>query len=295
MHCGGKTIQLNAGHYQAKIVTVGAGMAELTHGGRHLILPHKPQEMPPAHLGKVLLPWPNRVANGCYQHHGETYNLAVNDPISHTAIHGLLAWRDWQISHQSATEVSLTIFLPPSYGYPFALLAEVTYQLDATSGLQVSIAAQNIGDQPAPYGAGAHPYLTCNREKIDRCTLTIPAQQAFSVDRHGIPMALHSIEHGDLDFTLPRPIEATQIDHTLKTASAGTQWEVRIASSSQSMSTWLRSDQPWLQIYSGEKVERLGLAVEPMTCPPDAFNSGIDLISLAPQETHRLHFSIGSE
>lgn len=38
MHSGGKTIQLNAGHYQAKIVTVGAGLAELTHHGRRLII-----------------------------------------------------------------------------------------------------------------------------------------------------------------------------------------------------------------------------------------------------------------
>jgi galactose mutarotase-like enzyme len=37
MHSGGKTIQLQAGHYQAKIVTVGAGLAELTHRGRHLL------------------------------------------------------------------------------------------------------------------------------------------------------------------------------------------------------------------------------------------------------------------
>lgn len=44
MHSGGKTIQLNAGHYQAKIVTVGAGLAELTHHGRHVVIPHKPEE-----------------------------------------------------------------------------------------------------------------------------------------------------------------------------------------------------------------------------------------------------------
>lgn len=36
MYSDGKTIQLNAGRYQAKIVTVGAGLAELTHHGRHV-------------------------------------------------------------------------------------------------------------------------------------------------------------------------------------------------------------------------------------------------------------------
>ncbi|ELY5525950.1 aldose-1-epimerase, partial [Salmonella enterica subsp. enterica serovar Typhimurium] len=162
MHSGGKTIQLNAGHYQAKIVTVGAGLAELTHHGRHVVIPHKPEEIPMAHLGKVLIPWPNRVTNGCYSYNGKVFQLAVNDPVSQTAIHGLLAWRDWQINYQSATEASLTIFLPPSYGYPFALISEVIYRLDAASGLHVLIRTQNIGDESAPYGAGAHPYLTCN-------------------------------------------------------------------------------------------------------------------------------------
>ena len=51
MHNGGKTIQLQAGNFQAKIVTVGAGLAELTHCGRHIVIPHKPEEMPLAHLG----------------------------------------------------------------------------------------------------------------------------------------------------------------------------------------------------------------------------------------------------
>ena len=291
MHSSGKTIQLQAGHYQAKIVTVGAGLAELTHDGRHVVIPHKPEEMPQAHLGKVLIPWPNRVVNGCYQHNGKTFQLAVNDPISHTAIHGLLAWRDWQINQQSASEVSLMIFLPPSYGYPFSLLVEVTYRLDALQGLDVFITTLNIGSQSAPYGAGAHPYLTCDLENIESCTLTLPADEVFNLDTQEI----NRVEHTALDFTTPRLIAATQIDNTFKPSAFGDEWEVSVFSASKKMTTYLRCDQPWLQVYSGEKLHRLGLAVEPMTCPPDAFNSGISLISLAPGEMHRLHFLIGAK
>lgn len=280
MHSGGKTIHLQAGHYQAKIVTVGAGLAELMLRGRHIVIPHKPEEMPQAHLGKVLVPWPNRVADGCYQHNGKTFQLAVNDPISHTAIHGLLAWRDWQINQQSASEVSLMIFLPPSYGYPFALVSEVIYRLGADCGLHVFIRTQNVGDEIAPYGAGAHPYLTCNLHPIDGCELTLPASEETC---------------GERDFTTPRLIAQTTIDHTFRTLPPDAEWEVRMTSQSQNMSTFLRSHQPWLQIYTGEKLARRGLAVEPMTCPPDAFNSGISLIHLAPGEAHQMHFLIGSE
>ncbi|MBJ3593665.1 aldose-1-epimerase [Salmonella enterica subsp. enterica serovar Saintpaul] len=281
MHNGGITIQLKSGAYQAKIVTVGAGLAELTRHGRHVVIPHKPEEMPLAHLGKVLIPWPNRITNGCYQHHGKSLQLAVNDPISHTAIHGLLAWRDWQINHQSASEVSLTIFLPPSYGYPFALISEVIYRLEATCGLHVFIHTKNVGDETAPYGAGAHPYLTCNLQRIDDCELTLPVCDVIS--------------HGERDFATPRFIAQTTLDHTFKAPFPEAEWEVRLTNPAQKMSTYLRSHQPWLQVYSGEKLARRGLAVEPMTCPPDAFNSGVSLIHLAPGETHQMHFLIGSE
>ncbi|QHK19032.1 hypothetical protein GU243_03865 [Pseudarthrobacter psychrotolerans] len=53
---------------------------------------------------------------------------------------------------------------------------------------------------------------------------------------------------------------------------------------------------PWLQIRTADKpataADRLGLAVEPMTCPPDAFNSGEDLIQLEPGSSHQAGWSI---
>ncbi len=64
MHSSGKTLVLRAGDYQATLVTVGAGLAELTYAGQHLVLPHPPETLPLAHMGKVLIPWPNRVAKG---------------------------------------------------------------------------------------------------------------------------------------------------------------------------------------------------------------------------------------
>ncbi|EPE5443238.1 aldose-1-epimerase, partial [Shigella flexneri] len=167
MHCSGQTVSLAAGDYHATIVTVGAGLAELTFQGCHLVIPHKPEEMPLAHLGKVLIPWPNRIANGCYRYQGQEYQLPINEHSSKAAIHGLLAWRDWQISELTTTSVTLTAFLPPSYGYPFMLASQVVYSLNAHTGLSVEIASQNIGTVAAPYGVGIHPYLTCNLTSVD--------------------------------------------------------------------------------------------------------------------------------
>ncbi|WP_312983340.1 aldose-1-epimerase [Atlantibacter sp.] len=278
MQKSGKTLVLCAGDYQAKIVTVGAGIAELTHRGRHLVIPHHPDEMPLAHLGKVLVPWPNRITNGCYRHDGVEYQLAINDRASQSAIHGLLAWREWQIDDCSETTATLSVFLPPHYGYPFMLMTAIRYQLDAETGLSGSIKTTNLGDVAAPYGAGIHPYLTCNLASTDSCELTLPFIDA-------VPPAL--------DYRRSRKIGDAQIDHTFKTV--GNEWEVRLTSREQRMTAWLRSDQPWLQIYTADKLNRKGLAAEPMSCPPDAFNSGQDVVLLAPGASHRFSFTLGGE
>lgn len=290
MHSSGNTILLAAGDYRAQIVSVGAGLAELTWQGKHLVIPHIPEEMPLAHLGKVLIPWPNRIANGRYRYDGLEYQLPINEHSSQASIHGLLAWRDWQIDELTTTKVSLTMFLPPSYGYPFQLKSQVIYSLDADTGLSVQIISKNTGNQAAPYGVGIHPYLTCNLTLVDDYMLQLPAKQVFAVDTQSNPTELYTVDSLDLNYSTLRKIGEQKIDHTFR--AEGNPWEVKIIHQQQELSVSLFSDQPWLQIYSGEKLNRQGLAVEPMSCPPNAFNSGIDLMLLEPEQQHQLFFNI---
>lgn len=290
VHSSGQTLLLTAGDYRATIVSVGAGLAELSYRGRHLVIPHKPEEMPQAHLGKVLIPWPNRIANGCYQFAGHEYQLPINEHGSKAAIHGFLAWRDWEVSEQSAQTVTLRAFLPPSYGYPFSLISQVTYALDEEKGLSVEIVSKNIGQSVAPYGVGVHPYLTCDLACVDRYLLTLPAEQVFTVDAQSNPIDLHAVDELNLNFLSPKQIGAQTIDRTFKACCH--EWEMQIVDPLQALTVSMRADQPWIQVYSGEKLNRKGLAVEPMSCPPNAFNSGTDLILLEPEQEHRLSFHI---
>ena len=51
------------------------------------------------------------------------------------------------------------------------------------------------------------------------------------------------------------------------------------------VSLWVDQSYPYLMIFTGDSLpnfNRRGLAVEPMTCPPNAFRSGEDLIRLEP-------------
>jgi aldose 1-epimerase len=56
------------------------------------------------------------------------------------------------------------------------------------------------------------------------------------------------------------------------------------------MCSWDPGVLPWVQVHTAGRPDRassrLGVALEPMTCPPNTFNSGTDLVVLEPGDTH---------
>jgi len=49
------------------------------------------------------------------------------------------------------------------------------------------------------------------------------------------------------------------------------------------------------QAYTADELSRRGVAIEPMTCPPNAFNSGEDLIALKVGQTHSFTYRLHEE
>ena len=103
----GREIALQAGDYEARIVTVGAGLAGLHYRGHELVVPHGVGECPPGYLGKVLMPWPNRVAGGSYSWEGTSYDLPVDEPTFGTSLHGFVAFQEWEIAEAASSSVLL--------------------------------------------------------------------------------------------------------------------------------------------------------------------------------------------
>ncbi|KAD3515071.1 aldose-1-epimerase [Arthrobacter yangruifuii] len=294
----GTPIELAAGSYRATIYPVGATLASLTRDGRHLVLPLPADTVPHAYTGKVLMPWPNRIVGGRYSFEGAEYQVPVNEPETGMALHGLVCWDEWTVAEASAEKVVLRHRLMGQPGYPFPLELEAGYTLDAETGLRVELAARNAGVAPAPYGVSAHPYLTADLVPVDRCVLQVPAAQVLGgPDQSGRPLDLAELRAAEgtvLAFAAPEPIGSRTADHAYTGLPDGA-WQVSLVDPETGVGSVLSADgkdAPWLQIYSGEQMGRLGVAVEPMTCPPDAFNSGEDLIVLAPGEEHRLAFGI---
>ncbi|SEQ41082.1 aldose-1-epimerase [Arthrobacter sp. OV608] len=286
----GELTVLRAGDYEATVASVGAGLVSLSFRGADLVLPFPADELPPAYAGKVLMPWPNRVAGGAYSFAGQRFELPVNEAGTGSALHGLALWNAWQVERRSDAEVVLTHLLHGEPGYPFQLALTARYVLDAETGLTIELGARNQGTAPAPYGCGSHPYITVGGDDISACELTFRAGKVLMTDEKLQPTELRDIAGMEFDFSQARILAGQQLDHAFTALPAGT-WDVRLRHPARQLSAVVEStgtDAPWLQLYSGELRGRKGLAVEPMTCPPDAFNSGQDLVVLAPGQSHAL-------
>ncbi|MBP3043733.1 aldose-1-epimerase [Arthrobacter jiangjiafuii] len=296
----GRPVELAAGDYRATVFPVGAALAALTRNGKDLVLPLAPDTIPHAFSGKVLMPWPNRITGGRYSFAGTEYQVPVNEPDTAMALHGLVCWEAWEVAEASDTHVVLAHRLMGQPGYPFQLELEAVYTLDAGTGLGVELSARNAGTEPAPYGVSAHPYLTADRAPVDRCVLDVPAARVLGgPEQPGRPLDLAELRDTAgtaLSFRGPEPVGARAADHAFTGLPDGA-WQVTLTDPETGFGSLLSAqgrDARWLQVYTGEKMGRLGVAVEPMTCPPDAFNSGADLVVLAPGQEHRLAFRIGA-
>jgi aldose 1-epimerase len=291
----GEQYEIRAGEYAATVTALGAALRALAHGGRDLITTFDPDVLPPHSAGTLLSPWPNRVDHGTYTFDDAAYQLAVSEPRLDNAIHGLTRFELFSLVAQDASSITLRSHGHGAQGYPFAVQVDATYGVDATAGLTVAITATNVGSRPAPWGTAHHPYLTVATALVDDCDLTLPAAQWLPVNERLIPAGSpQDVAGGDLDFRAPRKIGAAQLDTAftgLARDADGRAW-VHLAGGGAHTGMWLDASYGWLQVFTSDGLEpghRAALAVEPMTCPPNAFATGIDRIRLAPGQavTHR--------
>lgn len=290
----GEQYEIAAGPYRAVITEQGAGLRELTHDGRPLILTHDADEPAPAAFGQLLVPWPNRIDHGRYPYGGEEHQLAISEPEYDCAIHGLVRWESWTLQEKTDQSVRLGHRLLGQKGYPFRLDLTVEYELDPAAGLTIRLTADNVGPRTAPYGHGAHPYLTVG-EPLDTCKITIPADRYQPGDDRLLPDGPpREVTGTRYDLRQPRALGDQAIDNAFTGLLRGSDGKARVRLESgdgtKAVELWVDETHPWLEIYTADQVpaeqRRRGLGAEPMTCPPNAFNSGIDVIDMKPGDTY---------
>lgn len=297
----GTQYEIRSGDHAAVVVEVGGGLRTYTVGGQDVVDGYAEEELAPAGAGEVLAPWPNRIRDGRYRWQGDSHQLAINEVDRYTAIHGLVRYLPWEAVSTSGSAVTLRCVLSPQAGYPWRLELTTTYAL-GSDGLRVEHTAANLSDTAAPFGLGVHPYLQLPGTRVDDLVLTVPARKVLLVDQRLLPVGARAVAGTEWDFSTGRRIGATALDTAYGLDDGDTGGSAAVLSTvdgSRSVRLWAEPVFRWWQAFTGDALPaprtRRSVALEPMTCAPDAFNSGRDVVTLEPGGTWRGAWGITPE
>lgn len=288
----GFQVELRQGDQRLTVVEVGAGIRSYQVGDWQIFDGYAEQEMCTAARGQPLIPWPNRLRDGEYTFNGTRHQLALTEPERHNAIHGLVRWANWSLADFDDAHAVLDVLLHHHPGYPFSLHLGIEYALEKeAAGFTVTTTATNVGEQPCPYGAGAHPYLTVAPGVVDDNILSAPGRRRFVSDGQAIPVACEGVAGSPYDFTQPRRIGETQLDTSFTDLDRDADGLARVRlespDGSRSATLWMDATYRYVMLFTGDSLphperRRRSLGVEPMTCAPNAFQTGDGLIVLQP-------------
>jgi aldose 1-epimerase len=284
-------IDIACGGQHVAVVAVGGGLRSYEVAGRPLIDGFPAGERPTSGRGQVLAPWPNRIENGSYEFGGKRMQLPLTEPENGNAIHGLVRRAEWNIAGVEPDRVVLDYVLESQPGYPFTLGLVVEYELSA-AGLTVTTTARNLGIEACPYGSGQHPYLTLGTPTIDDVRLRVPGEVVVFSDERGLPSRSESVEGTEYDFRDARPVDEIVLDNAYTDLERDSDGRARVVldhpDGASGVTLWVDESYPYLMVFTGDPlpdVARRSIAVEPMTCPPNAFRTGESLIVLEPGES----------
>jgi aldose 1-epimerase len=280
----GKQFEIGFGDARAVVTEVGAALRLFESGGIPYTETFDAAEHPPLGCGNVLIPWPNRVAGGRWEWQGQAQQLERTEAERGNAIHGLVRHQPWRVTLDEPARIELATDIPVQDGWPVPLSTSICYALDE-SGLTVTHTVRNTGDQPVPFGVGTHPYPRPGNSRREDCTLTLSAETLLPLDREtmipsGPPRPIAGTEYEgafplrgktiDQPFGGTKPAGDGLVHHYLEGPDGGVE-------------LWSDPAFRWVQAFTADfPHDRKAVAIEPMTCPPDALNSGTDLITLAP-------------
>ncbi len=285
----GEQIAIAHGDQRAVVTEVGATLRAYVKGGVAVVEGFTGDDVAQHARGQLLFPWPNRMGDGEWVFSGRTARPRVDDVEHATSSHGVARWRPFRVDAVNQNRCVVSMLLYPSPEYPFLSEISVAYHLGSL-GLTVTTTVTNRDDVPLPFGVGFHPYLAVTTPTIEGAELVVPAQAYVAVNERQLPTGeILPLVGRDIDFGRRKSLSGHELDVTytelvrddsgLATASLfdGNGGETHLS---------VDRNFPYLQVYTGDHLERgrrrTSVAVEPMTCPPDALRSGKDVVVLEP-------------
>jgi aldose 1-epimerase len=283
----GQQFEITRGNARAVVTEIGAGLRAFEVGGVSYVEEFPEDAHPPKGAGQVLLPWPNRTKGGRWKFQGEEQQLEVTEEARGNAIHGLTRHLEWELVEHAESSITLAVDVEAQPGWPVPLRATVTYEL-APRELTVTHEIRNEGEQPIGVGVGTHPYFRIGDVPTDELTLTLPASRVRpSLPDEQMPYAEEQdVEGTEYDFRGGRLLAGVNLDTAFGglTAAEDGLHHVVLTHDDQELLVWTGPDFRWAQVFTPDDLVGRGraVAIEPMTCPADALNTGTDLIELEP-------------
>lgn len=283
---------LSDGRQEAVVCEVGATLRRYAVDGRPVCWGFEEHERCHGGRGQVLAPWPNRLEDGRYEHDGIPGAAALDEPELHNAIHGLVRWIPWTLTQDGPGCVRASCIIHEQPGYPFTVSLSCEYRL-RTSGLEVRTTAESLGTRSAPFGLGFHPYLDAGGP-VDGACVQVPARRWLVADDRLLPRSEAPVTEGAFEGLCgdgPAPIGARILDDCCTDLQVGAdgRWRARFVPAGgpeDAVTLWAEACFGWIMVFTGDTLEpgdrRRALAVEPMTCPPNALRSGEGVVVLEP-------------
>jgi aldose 1-epimerase len=246
--------------------------------------------------GSNLFPFPNRIRDGKYTFHDQDHQLNMNFLQENNAIHGLVFNSKFKVVDKEDGQIACTLIVEysaePAPGYPFSYLFKVEYKLKEETGFECKIKVANTMDKSIPVGHGWHPYFKAGSETVNVLALEFPADKMVDVDERNIPTGNSKVYN---EFNTLKEIGDTKLDNCFEISQNDCQANITLKNTSTGFgyTIWQETGKykyNFLQVYTPP--DRKSIAIEPMTCAPDAFNNKEGLIILAPLERFQASWGI---
>ncbi len=251
-----------------------------------------------SYKGSLLFPFPNRVKNGAYPYGGEIYQLPLNETSHGHALHGFLFNADLEVVAKGASATGAFLILEyegkgTEQGYPFKYVLNVDIRLNDEE-FTCKIFVQNQEDWSIPVGGGYHPYFKLG-SRINDLLLKMPIQSQLELDYRMIPTGREVKPEKYAEFSR---IEDEKLDNCYRVKEKDQKAITQLYDPRQNikLTVWQQTGAGhynFLQVYTPDS--RGSIAIEPMTCAPDAFNNGQGLVLLQPDESFEATFGVRLE
>ncbi len=289
----GRQFEIRRGAAVARVGQVAAVLREFSVAGAHFTETWDDAWVPPMGCGMILAPWPNRIADGVWLLDGKKQQLDITDVGHGHAIHGLLRNTAYDPVDEQDAAVTLAATIYPQHGYPFTVDTTVTFEL-TDDGLTVTHRLTNVGTDAAPFGVGAHPYLRVGEHPVGDLVITLSGREYARTDARLIPESIDPVDGTPVDLRGGVVLSGLAADVALTGFDVvDGRVEHRLdAPDGTGLRVWADEAFGWAQVYSppnfpgpGKPDQRKAIAIEPMTCAVNAFNTGVGLRWLEPGET----------